>query len=302
MVDRIITMQFRFSWKVTLTTGILSVGMVYASVWQWGRHIQKQALVQHLQETLTLPPIPLIGLLSTSTTWEDLTFRRIQVSGSYDFTHEVLLRNRNLEGRAGAHIITPLKIDNSDSYLLVDRGFIPLGREARDTRSKYQTPHHVELFGLVKDSMPKKFMAPADPAAGNGSPWVDQWLRVDISSMQAQLPYQVLPVYIEVMEDPNDPLLASKIVREGAGGRNDVLMMTGQKEVQNFGMESPDANYPIPTYDITPPPDIHLGYVYEWAFMALLTVGIGIIMQLKRASSFQTIPLDKKESELKQSM
>jgi hypothetical protein len=84
------------------------------------------------------------------------------------------------------------------------------------------------------------------------------------------------------MEDPNDPLLASKIVREGSAGRNDVLMLTGQKNVENFGMDSPDVQYPIPTYDITPPPDIHLGYVYEWAFMALLTVAIGIIMQLKR--------------------
>ena len=59
-------------------------------------------------------------------------------------------------------------------------------------------------------------------------------------------------------------------------------MLTGQKNVENFGMDSPDVQYPIPTYDITPPPDIHLGYVYEWAFMALLTLAIGIIMQLKR--------------------
>ena len=94
------------------------------------------------------------------------------------------------------------------------------------------------------------------------------------------------------MEDPNDPLLASKIVREGAAGRNDVLMLTGQKEVQNFGMDSPDAQYPIPTYDITPPPDIHLGYVYEWAFMAFLTVGIGVIMQFKRARRPHTEQLD----------
>ena len=124
-------------------------------------------------------------------------------------------------------------------------------------------------------------MAPADPPTGDGKPWVDQWLRVDIPAMQKQLPYHVLPVYVEVMDDPNDPLLASKIVREGAGGRNDVLMYTGQT-VKSFGMDSPDTTYPIPTYDITPPPDIHLGYVYEWAFMALLTVGIGIVMQLKR--------------------
>lgn len=275
-------MEFRFSLKATLVTGALAVGMVCASFWQWGRHLQKQDLIDHLHETLTLEPIPLAELLTTAPAWEQLTFRRIKVSGTYDFEHEMLLRNRNLEGRAGGHAITPLKIDNSNSYLLVDRGFIPLGRESKEGRAQYQDPQRAELYGLVKNSMAPKFMAPNDPPAGADKPWVDQWLRVNIPEMRKQLPYEVLPIYIEVMQDPNDPLLASKIVREGAAGRNDVLMLTGQKNVENFGMDSPDIRYPIPTYDITPPPDIHLGYVYEWAFMALITIAIGFIMQLKR--------------------
>lgn len=275
-------MHFRFSIKVTLITGLLASGMIYASVWQWGRHTNKQLLIEHLHETLRQEPIPLADLLSTQPAWEGLTFRRIKTSGTYDFAHEVLLRNRNLEGRAGVHVITPLKIDSTEHYLLVDRGFIPLGREGQSIRTKYQTPQHVELFGLVKNSAPRKFMAPRDPASGSGQPWVDQWLRVDISNLKAQLPYEVLPIYIEVMQDPNDPLLVSKIVREGSAGRNDVLMLAGQKSVENFGMDSPDVSYPIPTYDITPPPDIHLGYVYEWAFMALITAAIGLVMQFKR--------------------
>ena len=275
-------MKFRFSLKVTVVTGALAIGMVCASVWQWGRHLQKQDLIDHLHETLTLEPIALADLLTTSPQWDRLTFRRIKVSGTYDFEHEILLRNRNLEGRAGVHAITPLKVDNSNSYLLVDRGFIPLGRESREKRAQYQEPQRVELYGLVKNSMSPKFMAPNDPPTGAGKPWVDQWLRVNIPHIRKQLPYEVLPIYIEVMQDPNDPLLASKIVREGSAGRNDVLMLTGQKSVENFGMDSPNLRYPIPTYDITPPPDIHLGYVYEWAFMAFLTVAIGVIMQLKR--------------------
>ena len=93
LVGTMLRMQFRFSWKVTLTTGMLALGMVYASVWQWDRHLQKQSLIEHLQETLTLPPIPLIDLLRVPPSWESLTFRRIQVSGSYDFQHETLLRN-----------------------------------------------------------------------------------------------------------------------------------------------------------------------------------------------------------------
>ena len=121
-------MKFRFSPKVTLITGVLASGMVYASIWQWDRHLQKQDLIKRLHETLTLEPIPLSELVTQSPKWEDLTFRRVKLSGAYDFSHETILRNRNLEGRAGAHAITPLKLDSSDTYILVDRGFIPLGR------------------------------------------------------------------------------------------------------------------------------------------------------------------------------
>lgn len=259
--------------------------MVWASCWQWGRHLDKQQLIKRLDETLLLEPIEVSKLLDATPAWNTLTFRRVKVSGGYDFEHEFLLRNRNLEGRQGFHVITPLRIDGRAEHVLVDRGFLPLGRENREDRVKYQTPTHVELYGLVKESAAPKFFdffAPRDPEAGADKPWVDRWLRVAIPKIQKQLPYSVLPIYLEVMQDPNDPLLPSKIVREGAGGRNDVLAFTGQKSIENYGMDSPDLVYPIPTYDTTPPPDIHLGYVYEWAFMALLTLGIGIIMQFKR--------------------
>ena len=59
--------------------------------------------------------------------------------------------------------------------------------------------------------------------------------------------------------------------------------MTGSRNVENLGMQSPDVSYPIPLFDTTPPPDIHLGYVYEWACMALMTLGIGLIAQFKRS-------------------
>lgn len=173
----------------------------------------------------------------------------------------------------------------SGAYVLIDRGFIPLGREGIEERQKYQRPEQLEMFGLVKESMPPKLFAPNDPEPAPGKPWIDQWLRVDIENISKQLPYKVLPIYLETMQDPNDALLSDKIVREGDAGRHDMLNMTGASSVESFGMDSPEAAYPIATYDTTPPPDIHLGYVYEWGFMAVLTLLIGVVTQLKRPTS-----------------
>ena len=280
-------MHFNFSLKTTLLCGALALGMIRASVWQWDRHIQKQELIATLQATLRRDVTPLQELVASKPPWEQETWRRVQVSGTYDFEREVIVhRNRGANDQAGFHVITPLKIDSSEHYVLVDRGFIPLGRQEREYRKRYNTNPRVEIYGLIKASSEPNSLArvlgPKDPAVGPGVPWADLWKRVNIALMQKQLPYPVLPVYLEVMENPDDPLLAAKIVKEGSAGRNDVLALTGQKQVENFGLNSPDLAYPLPHFDTTPPPDIHLGYVYEWAFMALLTIGIGIIAQLKR--------------------
>jgi cytochrome oxidase assembly protein ShyY1 len=269
--------------KTSIICLILALGMIKASFWQWDRHVQKQELIKTLQATLTREPAELLSLAQSQTMWSSEAWRRVHFSGSYDFEHEVIVRrNRGKQDHAGFHVITPLKLDNSNAWVLVDRGFVPLGREGREYRKKYHTETHVEAYGLLKESQPPKLFAPADPPTGPGKDWADIWIRVNVEAMQKQLPYAVLPIYVELMESPDDPLLAEKIVKEGSAGRNDVLALTGQKQVENFGMDSPDTQYPIPHFDTTPPPDIHLGYVYEWAFMALLTIGIGVVLQLPR--------------------
>lgn len=284
-------MRFAFSLKTTLTCSVLALAMLRAAVWQWDRHIQKQALITTLNDTLHRDVVDAKSLIETTTNWDRETWRRVKMSGTYDFEREMIVRrNRGSNDHAGFHVVTPLKIDTTDHYILVDRGFIPLGRESREYRRRYHSSPHVDLYGIVKASSVPKFLAPNDPPTSLSTPWVDLWIRVNIEAMQRQLPYKVLPVYVEVMENPDDPLLAYKIVKEGSAGRNDVLALSGQRQVENFGLESPDINYPIPHFDTTPPPDIHLGYVYEWAFMALLTLGIGTVAQFKRGVGLKLDP------------
>lgn len=271
---------------LTSLTGVVSLllalAMSRASLWQWDRHVEKQKLIETLQLTLQREPTDLAKLADSTQDWSGETWRRVTMRGTYDFEHEVIVRrNRGPNEHAGFHVVTPLQLTDSGRYVLVDRGFIPLGREERTFRARYHTPLALNGFGLIKPSSPRKLFSPADPPTGDGHSWADLWIRVNIEAISKQLPYPVLPVYVELMESPNDPLLAQKIVKEGSAGRNDVLTLTGQKQVDNLGMDSPDAQYPIPQFDTTPPPDIHLGYVYEWAFMALLTLGIGVLWHTK---------------------
>jgi surfeit locus 1 family protein len=277
-------MRFNFSLKTTVICCLLALGMVRASIWQWDRHQEKQTLIATLNATLNREVIDLVELANGEPNWEQESWRRVRFSGQYDFEREFIVRrNRGDNDQAGFHVLTPLKLDNTDSHVLIDRGFIPLGRQERQYRKRYHKPQRVQGYGIIKQSTPTKLFSPRDPEVKPGGEWIDVWKRVNIPEVSKQLPYpKILPIYLEVMRDPQDPLLASKIVKEGSAGRNDVLALTGQKQVENFGMQSPDIDYPTPQFDTTPPPDIHLGYVYEWAFMALLTLGIGFIAQLRR--------------------
>lgn len=269
--------------KTSIVCLVLAGLMARASIWQWDRHLEKQELIKTLHSTLERAPAELLELAANRSDWSPELWRRVHIAGTYDFEREVIVRrNRGANEHAGFHVVTPLKLDGSEHHVLVDRGFIPLGREGRDFRKRYHEPAHVDQYALIKESSAPKLFAPPDPPVGGDKAWADIWIRVNVDAMQKQLPYKVLPIYVELMNAPDDPLLPEKIVKESSAGRNEVLALTGQKQVENMGLESPDARYPIPHFDTTPPPDIHLGYVFEWAFMALLTIAIGIVLQLKR--------------------
>ena len=279
---------FKFSWRVTLVCSILIIGMLSASRWQWHRHLWKQKIIETLDANLNLPITSILSIVpSNKADWANLIHRRVSVSGEYDFEHEFTLRNRRLQDAfAGVHVITPLKIADSNppQYVLVDRGFVPLAKSSKDLRSQYQKSTNGSFTGLIKDTMPRKIFSPADPEAGPGLPWVDAWLRVDIENIQKQLPYTVPPVYLEIMEN-SDAADASEKIQNGAkDGRNEIFMVPQNGFVESHGMDAPDLDYPVPDFDTIIPPARHLGYVYEWASMALMTFCIGLVLQLRRRS------------------
>lgn len=277
-------MKFRFSWKITAVGTVLVVGMLRMSWWQWERHQWKVGLIANLRSRLEIPVTPLTELSRPADqNWEDVTYRRVSVSGTYDFSHEMLLRNRKYGTAMGVHVITPLTIEGTNLNVLVDRGFLPQSLADETTRKKFQTPATASFIGLVKESMPRKFLAPADPLAGDGKPWVERWLRVDIPNMQRQLPYPVLPVFLEIVETEDTKAVEQGIIDQKSSGRDEMFFLGGETNLGSLGSEqAADIRYPIPVFDTVIPPGRHLGYVFEWAVMALLTALICMVLQLRR--------------------
>jgi cytochrome oxidase assembly protein ShyY1 len=211
---------------------------------------------------------------------ENPNFLKVIIEGEFDYSHEMILRNRKNDKSVGVHVLTPLKM-NSGETIIVNRGFTPLKYSSPTDRIKLNRPASIKFVGLLKQSQPRKFLAPADPIAGLDKPWIDAWLRVDIESMQNQLPYKVLPFYVEIVGDPSDPQLESKIIQTKSDKAEIFNPSEQMYNLVDTPKEEAPSFYPIPAFDPVIPPGRHLGYIFEWAAMGIFTILIGLIICLR---------------------
>jgi surfeit locus 1 family protein len=95
----------------------------------------------------------------------------------------------------GLHLITPLVLEGGTQAVLIDRGWLPTDQSAPENWPGFDEPGPTSVTGFIQLSQP----APA--RSGNAARQIpatpqSEWYRVDIEAIQAQLPYELLPVYI----------------------------------------------------------------------------------------------------------
>lgn len=188
---------FTFHWIFTTLLVIAAIGvLIRLGIWQldrleWRRAFNARVTSQLQAETLDLNASqPLKSLY-------DMEYRSVIVTGTYDFNHEVLLRNQVWDNLLGYHVLTPLIIDGTDWVVLVDRGWIPFEDGNPASRSKYQEPGKVTVQGMIRRGQEKPdFGGVADPTLAPGETRLDAWNVVNVVRIQQQSGLNMLPVYI----------------------------------------------------------------------------------------------------------
>jgi cytochrome oxidase assembly protein ShyY1 len=288
-------MKIYFSPKTTAITLILAALMIRASYWQYERYNWKLGLISEMKRHLEMAPSDISEIQKLyAQDPEQIFHRRVLLSGVFDYEKEIVIRNRRFKDEPGGFIITPLKITNTDLSILVNRGFTPITKMKREDRSKLpRLATEQKILGLVKETATPKFMAPGDPLTGLDLPWADSWERVNVEAISKQIPYSILPFYIETMavgERAGEALASSEEVAEKIidtrAGREEMLILPMKG---HFGGTSSfkDDELPIPVFDTVVPAGRHYGYIYEWAIMAFFTVLIGLLLQLRPPKKIQ---------------
>ncbi len=146
--------QAKWSWLnlLVLIGALVGVG-VTASLgrWQLDRAAQKEALAQMRAERSALPAIDASALQGLDEqALQALLYRPIVLRGRWLAEQTVWLENRQMGGRTGFHVLTPLQLQGSAQVLLVQRGWAPRNFIDRQALPPIETPEgEVTLSGRL---------------------------------------------------------------------------------------------------------------------------------------------------------
>ena len=158
--------------------------LVGLGVWQLERLSWKNELLADIQARLSDDAVTLSDLGAAAvTSWN---YRRVRATGKLLHEQSVTLLARTYKKQAGAHILTPLVLDDQ-RVILVDRGWVPQGYELPNVSAE----HPVSIEGIIRAPQnPGWFTPDNDPASG-------QWYWIDLVTLSLEAGVAFSPVIIE---------------------------------------------------------------------------------------------------------
>ncbi len=145
---------------VILAAALAAAALAVAlGFWQLDRARQKIALERALVSRAKAPPLAAAALARTGpAAVEAQHFRRVALSGRWDPRHTLYLDNRQMDGRVGFFVVTPLLLEHSRDAVLVQRGFAPRHFEDRAATPVVATPAGtVDVEGFVAPTTSRLF-------------------------------------------------------------------------------------------------------------------------------------------------
>lgn len=204
--------MFNRRWLGTTVLVLLGTALcVRLGIWQLDRLEGRRAFNDQVRSMRSLPPLDLNT--DPLDAVETMEWRAVRVSGVYDFENQIAIRNQYRGSEYGYHLFTPLLFPTSAApngepvAVLVDRGWIPAdGNTVPSDWRRYDQGGPQSLQGQIRLGSGKPAfggVADAPPADGTR---LEVWNNADVTRIAAQLPYPVLPIYLQPAVDPADEI------------------------------------------------------------------------------------------------
>ncbi len=187
--------------RILATVLILAAAAVCIrlGIWQLDRLAERRAFNAHVLSVQAMTPLP----LPANGDLTAMEYRAVTASGTYDFQNQVAIRNQYNGIQPGYHLLTPLRLADGEA-VLVDRGWIPAeGNSSPDAWHQYDQPGPINVQGIIRlGQIQPTFGSDADPTLTPEQTRLDFWIYVNLNRIAEQIPYSILPVYIQLNPDP----------------------------------------------------------------------------------------------------
>jgi surfeit locus 1 family protein len=186
------------SWRGLLAPAvILFAVLVGLGTWQVQRKVWKENLIAMVTARLAAPP----AVLPPQAAWQNLDrtsdeYRRVTFSAEFDNTREALVYGAASAFRPdvsgpGYWIFTPARLADG-SILIVNRGFVPEGRQDPRSRAGGEVSGPIDIIGTLRWPDGRAWFTPADEPAKN------LWFTRDPAAIAAAKGLgPVAPFYVE---------------------------------------------------------------------------------------------------------
>jgi surfeit locus 1 family protein len=194
-----------FSFRPRLVTTVAAVLFIALTVslgrWQVDRAAEKTRRQALFDARMVETPVVLTGSVPSA---EPLMYRRVRAAGEWIAARQVFVDNQVRDGRAGFHVVTPLRLEGTGEAVLVNRGWIARAPDYPRAPRVDVPAGRVEVTG-VATRPPERFLE-----LGTQTIAGEVWQNLSIERFRERTGIAVLPVVL--LADAPAPGLAS--VRE----------------------------------------------------------------------------------------
>ena len=155
--------------------------------WQVHRGDEKEARQALLEERAAEPPVTLAGPVDSA---EPLLYRRVRAAGEWLPRGQIFIDNQILAGRAGYHVVTPLRLAGAKESVLVNRGWIARGPQYPHAPAVPVPAGLVQMTGMA--TLPPKRFLELGAATVQG----DVWQNLSLDRYRSESGIAILPLVI----------------------------------------------------------------------------------------------------------
>ena len=183
---------------MTIFVVVVLPALIALGFWQLNRAEEKAKLQAEYDARSQDKVVRIAGRVQAL---EALRYYKVEATGFYNTDYEILIDNRVQRGQVGYHVITPLRINNSDVHVLVNRGWIPQGRTREELPQIETTDGLQHVTGLAMVPLMNQFQL--GETILESRRWQRVWQALDLELYQGLAPFPLQPVVVLMDPDNN---------------------------------------------------------------------------------------------------